>query len=340
MDFQKLTQSFLVAEISANHAQKFDRAVAMIKAAKKCGADAVKFQTYTPDTMTLNCDKPCFQIKHTQWKGQSLYRLYQQAYTPYVWFKKLKKVADSEGILFFSASFDKSAVDLLEEIDCPIHKIASFELVDHPLIAYIAKTKKPLIMSTGMATIKEIQDALFVARKNGAKQIMLLKCISAYPAPDEDMNLRTIPDMAKRFKCAVGLSDHSMGTTASVVAVTLGAKMVEKHFTLDKRVKTPDSSFSITPDEFARMVKDVRTAEALAGKAFYGLSPDEKNNRIFRRSLFVAANISKGQLLTEENIKSVRPAHGLPPAFLNSVIGRRAKKDITYGTPLSLNMIT
>lgn len=332
--FKDLKRCFIIAEVSANHGQDLETAVKMIHEAKRCKADAVKFQTYTPDTITLKCDKPCFQIGHSKWKGQTLHELYQKAYTPWDWFVRLKKAADDAGIIFFSAAFDTTAVDMLESLNVPFHKVASFELNDIPLIEYMAKTRKPLIMSTGMATVAEIKEAVTCARKAGAGEIVLLKCVSSYPAQPQDMNLRSIPDMKKRFGCAVGLSDHSMGHDAALVAVSLGAQIVEKHFILSKKIRTPDSFFSITPSELTELVRHVRTSEAMLGKVFYGLSPEEKKNRTFRRSLFAVKDICQGEKLTRENVRSIRPAHGLSPKYLKTIIGKRAKAAIEYGTPI------
>lgn len=337
--FKDLKRCFIIAEVSANHGQDFDTAVKMIREAKRCGANAVKFQTYTPDTITLKCDKSCFQISHSKWKGQTLHELYQKAYTPWDWFGRLKKVADDAGIIFFSAAFDTTAVDLLESLHVPFHKVASFELNDIPLIEYMAKTRKPLIMSTGMATVSEIREAVTSARKAGAGEIVLLKCVSSYPAQPGDMNLRSIPDMKKRFGCAVGLSDHSMGHDAAVAAVSLGAQVVEKHFILSKKIKTPDSFFSITPSELNGLVRHVRTTQDMLGKVFYGLSPEEKKNRTFRRSLFAVKDIRAGEKLTRENVRSIRPAHGLSPKYLKQILGKKAKTAIAYGTPLKNALI-
>lgn len=330
---------FIVAEISANHGKKLDRAMALIKKAKKCGADAVKFQTYTPDTLTIDAQNRFFQIKHPKWGGQTLHQLYKNAYTPWHWFKKLKKVSDDIGITFFSTAFDKTAVDFLEEIGVPFHKIASFELVDLPLIEYMARTKKPLIMSTGMASPSEIKEAVLVARKSGAADITLLKCVSSYPAKARDMNLRSIPDMERRFKCPVGISDHTLGIGVSVTAVALGARMIEKHFTLSRKIKGPDSFFSIEPNELKELVINTRIAEEALGKVIYALSPEEKKNKVFRRSLFAVKNIRRGEVLTEENIRSIRPGYGLPPKFLKSVLGKKAKENISKGMPLKINSI-
>lgn len=337
--FKNLKRCFVIAEVSANHGQDFQTAVNMIREAKRCGADAVKFQTYTPDTITLNSDKPWFNIGHSKWKGQTLYELYKKAYTPWDWFERLKKVADEEGIIFFSAAFDKTAVDLLEGLKVPFHKVASFELNDLPLIEYMAKTKKPLIMSTGMATVSEIKDAVRTAQKAGAREVVLLKCVSSYPADPKDMNLKTIPDLKKRFGCTVGLSDHSLGQTAAIAAVCMGAQVVEKHFILSKKVKTPDSFFSIDPAELKDLVNQIRTTEEMLGKVFYGLSAQEKENRIFRRSLFAVKDIGKGETLTEENVRSIRPAHGLSPKYLKDVLGKKAKTMIVYGTPLKKSLV-
>ena len=330
---------FIIAEISANHGQDFDRAVRLIREAKECGADAVKFQAYTPDTMTINADNKYFRIKHPQWGGQTLYELYKKAHTPWKWFKKLKKVADDLGILFFATAFDKTSVDFLEELNVRFHKISSFELVDLPLIEYAAKTKKPLILSTGMATISEIEEAVDTARNAGAKEIVLLKCVSSYPASPEEMNLRTISHMKELFGCPVGLSDHTLGIGASVCAVALGADVIEKHFTLSRKVKTPDSFFSIEPEELKQLVESIRIAEQALGRVHYGLTEEERKSKIFRRSLFVVEDIKKGEVFSQENVKSIRPANGLEPKYIGAVLGRRAMVDIKCGTPLSWDLI-
>ena len=339
INFKKLKNCFIVAEISANHGQNFNRAVALIKKAKECGADAVKFQCYTPDSLTINCDNKYFRIKHPKWGGQTLYQLYQKAYTPWLWFKKLKKIAEDLGLIFFATAFDKTSVDFLEELDVPIHKIASFELLDLPLIEYVAKTKKPLILSTGMATLKEIKEAVDTAKKAGARDIILLKCVSSYPAKPEEMNLRTIPDMEKRFKLPVGLSDHTLGIATSIAAVCLGAKLIEKHFCLSRKIETPDSFFSLEPQELKNLVENIRIVEKALGRVYYGLTKEEKKSRAFRRSLFVVEDIIKGEKFTENNVRSIRPNFGLHPKFLYKVIGKRAKRNIRKGTPLSLKLI-
>jgi pseudaminic acid synthase len=330
---------FIVAEISANHSQNFNRAVALIRKAKECGADAVKFQTYTPDTLTINVRNRYFQIRHPEWGGQTLYQLYQKAYTPWSWFKKLKRIADDLGIVFFSTAFDKTAVDFLEELRVPLHKVASFELVDLPLIEYIGKTKKPVILSTGMATRTEIKEAVEVLKRAGTKNIVLLKCVSSYPAKPESMNLRTIPDMKKLFGLPVGLSDHTLGIGASICAVSLGVKVIEKHFTLSREIKTPDSFFSIEPQELKMLVDNIRIVEKALGKVHYGLSQEEKRSRIFRRSLFAVEDIKKEGTFTNNNIRSIRPANGLRPKYLKSILGKKAKKSIKKGTPLTRDLI-
>lgn len=330
---------FVIAEISANHGQNFNRAVALIKKAKECGANAVKFQAYTPDTLTIDCGSRYFRIKHPKWGGQTLYELYQKASTPWEWFKQLKKTADDIGIAFLCTAFDKTSVDLLEELDICAHKISSFELVDLPLIEYAAKTKKPLIMSTGMADVSEIREAVTVARRAGAKEIILLKCVSNYPARPEEMNLRTIPYMKKLFGCPVGLSDHSLGIGASICAVALGADVIEKHFTLSRKIKTADNFFSIEPQELKELVENIRIAEKALGKAQHKLTEDEKKSRIYRRSLFVVKDVKKGQIFSSENVKSIRPSGGLKPSCINTVLGRKAKVNIERGTPLSWDLL-
>ncbi len=329
----------IIAEISANHGQNFNRAVKLIKKAEECGVDAVKFQCYTPDTLTIGSNNKYFRIRHPKWGGQTLYQLYQKAYTPWNWFKKLKKIAEDLGLIFFATAFDKTAVDFLEELNVPIHKIASFELVDLPLIEYIAKIRKPLILSTGMATLQEIKEAVNTAKKAGAKDIIILKCVSSYPAKYEKMNLRTIPDMARKFKLPVGLSDHTLGIATSIAGVCLGAKVIEKHFTLSRKIKTSDSFFSIEPQELKALVENIRIAEKSLGKVHYGLTEDEKKSRVFRRSLFVVKDIKKGEKFTTDNVSSIRPGHGLFPKYLESVLGKKAKKDIKRGTPLSWDLV-
>ncbi|MHC4395566.1 MAG: pseudaminic acid synthase [Planctomycetota bacterium] len=331
--------TFVIAEVSANHGQDFNRAVELIKTAKECGADAVKFQAYTPDILTIDASNKYFQIKHPQWGGQTLYELYKKAYTPWKWFKELKKIADDSEILFFATAFDKTSVDFLEDLNVAIHKISSFELADLALIEHAAKTKKPVILSTGMADICEIQEAVNTARGAGAKEIILLKCVSSYPARPEEMNLKTIPHMKELFNCRIGLSDHTVGIGIPLAAVALGATVVEKHFTLSRKVRTPDSFFSIEPAELKNLVKNIRMAERALGKVRYGPTKEEKQSSVFRRSLFVVKDIKAGGIFTEDNIRSIRPSSGLSPKYLKMILGKTAKKKIEKGTPLSWKLI-
>lgn len=331
--------AFIIAEISANHNQKFDLAVKLIKQAKQCGVDAVKFQAYTPDTLTLNVDNKYFRIRHPEWGGQTLYQLYSKAYTPWDWFPKLKKVCDEVGISFFSSAFDKTSVDMLENINIPLHKISSFEIVDLPLIEYVAKTKKPLIISTGMANRQEIREAVYVAKKAGVKDLYLLKCVSSYPADPAEMNLKSIEDMKKYFGVPIGLSDHTLGIGVSVAAVALGATVIEKHFISTRSLKTPDSFFSMEPHEMKLLVDNIRLAQMSIGKVSYGITEKQKQSRIYRRSLFAVKDIQKGEALTEYNVRSVRPSNGLPPKYLNKIIGRKALQNIKKGTPISFKLI-
>ncbi len=331
---------YCIAEVSANHNQDFETAVRIVRAAKDAGADAVKLQTYTPDTITIQSNRECFQVGGgTLWDGRSLYDLYKEAYTPWEWQPKLKKVADDLGMQCFSSAFDASAVDFLETMDVPAHKVASFELVDLPLIQKMAATGKPLIMSTGMATLEEIEEAVRTARRAGATQIALLKCTSAYPAPADEMNLRTIPELARRFDVPVGLSDHTMGIAVPVAAVSLGACIIEKHLTLARAAGGPDSAFSLEPEEFRAMVEGVRTAEKALGSVHFGVSERESRSRVFRRSLFVVRDVKKGELFTSENVRSIRPGDGLHTRHLAEVLGKTAALDIVQGTPLSWDLV-
>ncbi|MFC1964857.1 pseudaminic acid synthase [Chloroflexota bacterium] len=326
---------YIVAELSANHRQQFDEAVKLIEAAKDAGADAVKLQTYTPDTMTIQCDAPQFRISGgTLWDGKTLYDLYGEACTPWEWQPKLKMVAADLRIDLFSTPFDETAVDFLEVMGVPAYKVASFEVVDIPLIEYIASKGKPMIMSIGMANLEEIGDAVQVTRSAGT-QIALLKCTSAYPASVKEMNLLAIPHLAERFGVPVGLSDHTLETTLLAAAVALGACIVEKHFTLSRNTSGPDSAFSLEPTEFKEMVATIRSAEKALGKAYYGISETEAKSRIFRRSLFVVRNMKTGDTFTEENVRSIRPGYGLAPKHLRDVLGQQASQDIKRGTPLS-----
>jgi N-acetylneuraminate synthase len=331
---------YIVAELSANHHQNFEQAVRIIEEAKKAGADAIKLQTYTADTMTIRADREYFRIGGgTLWDGRTLYELYGEAFTPWEWQPKLKDVANKLGMDLFSTPFDVTAVDFLEGMGVPAHKLASFELVDIPLIEKMARTGKPLIMSTGMASLEEIGEAVRAARQAGASQIALLKCTSAYPAPAEEMNLRAIPELAQRFGVPVGLSDHTLGIAVPVAAVALGACIVEKHLTLSRELKGPDSAFSLEPHEFKAMVDAVRTAERALGQVRFGASGREASGLIFRRSLFVVEDVKKGEAFTTQNIRSIRPAKGLHPRHLPEVLGRHASRDIERGTPLSWDLL-
>ncbi len=332
--------TYVVAELSANHNQSFDQAVRILRAAKDAGADAVKLQTYTADTITLRSDKECFQITGgTLWDGRTLHDLYQEAFTPWEWQPKLKEIAGELGMHLFSSAFDDSAVDFLEQMNVPAHKVASFELVDIGLIQKMARTGKPMIMSTGMASEEEIAEAVEAASGAGATQIALLKCTSAYPAPPEEANLLTIPELARRFGCPVGLSDHTMGIAVPVAAVALGASIIEKHLCLRRADGGPDSAFSLEPAEFKAMVEAVRTAEKALGSVQLVPGLHEANSRKFRRSLFVVEDIKKGDLFTKQNVRSIRPADGLHPRHLDEVLGRRAACDVERGTPLSWAMV-
>jgi N-acetylneuraminate synthase len=331
---------YVVAELSANHNQDFDQAVRIIQAAKEAGADAVKIQTYTADTITIQCDREEFRIGGgTPWDGRTLFQLYNEAFTPWEWQPKLKRIAGDLGMDFFSSPFDDTAVDFLENMDVPAYKLASFELVDIGLIRKMARTGKPLILSTGMATVEEIEEAVQAARLAGANQIALLKCTSAYPAAADEMNLRTIPELAQRFGVPAGLSDHTMGSTAAVAAVTLGACIIEKHITLSRSLKGPDSQFSLEPQEFKAMVDAIRTTEHALGEVQFGTSPRESGSRVFRRSLFVVQDLRRGEEFTVQNVRSIRPAHGLHTRHLFDVLGKRAARDIVRGTPLEWDLV-
>ena len=326
---------YVIAEMSANHGHDFELAVQVLQAAKAAGADAIKLQTYTPDTLTIDCDNACFHMgKGTIWEGRNLHELYREGYMPWEWQPKLKKMAADMGLDCFSTPFDDTAVDFLEAMDVPAHKIASNEVVDHALLQRIARTGKPIIMSTGMATLEEIEEAVKVIRAAGGTQLALLKCTSVYPAAPEEMNLRTIPDLAKRFGVPVGLSDHTLGIAAPVAAVALGACMVEKHLALSRQSPGPDSAFSLEPQEFRQMVEAVREAEKALGRVSYEPTKGEVASRVFRRSLFVVENIKKGDVFTKTNVRSIRPGHGLPPKHLPDVLGRQAARDLRRGTPL------
>jgi pseudaminic acid synthase len=331
---------YVIAEMSANHGQAFERAVALVQAAKASGADAIKLQTYTADTLTIDSNRAEFRIcGGTIWDGRNLHQLYREAYTPWEWQPKLKTVANDLGLDLFSSPFDATAVDFLEEMGVPAHKLASFELVDIPLIQKMSRTGKPLIMSTGMATPEEIDEALQSAREAGATQIALLKCTSAYPAAAEEMNLRTIPEMVRRFGTPVGLSDHTLGIAVPVAAVALGACIIEKHLTLSRSESGPDTAFSLEPHEFKEMVDAVRVTQKALGEIHFGVSAKEASSRIFRRSLFVVRDVKRGEQFTEENVRSIRPGHGLHTRHLGEILGREATRDIERGTPLRWELV-
>ena len=331
---------YIVAELSANHHQRFEQAVELVRTAKACGADAVKLQTYTPDTITIDCDTAHFRIGGgTLWEGRKLYDLYGEACTPWEWHPRLKELAASLGMACFSSPFDASAVEFLEQLDVPAYKIASFELVDLPLIRRVARTGKPMIMSTGMASIDEIAEAVDVARAAGARQLVLLACSSAYPSPPESINLRRIPDLAARFDVVTGLSDHTLGIAVPIAAVAMGACLIEKHFCLSRDEPGPDSAFSLEPGELRAMVEAVRTAEKALGRAEYGVTAAERASQVFRRSLFVVKDVKAGERFTSESVRSIRPGNGLHTRHLDDVLGKEAARDIPRGTPLSWDLV-
>ncbi len=336
-----LSRVYIIAELSANHNQRLEIALQTIRAAAEAGADAIKLQTYTPETITIDCDNENFRLNHgTIWDGQTLYNLYKQAYTPWEWHAALFEEAKKCRIDCFSTPFDFTAVDFLEKFNPPAYKIASFEIFDTPLIENTAKLGKPMIMSTGLATEEDICEAIDACHRVNNHQIALLKCTSSYPAPIEKANLLTIPDMKQRFRCEVGLSDHTLGITASVVSVALGAKIIEKHFILDKSVGGPDAAFSLDKEEFALMVKHVREAEKALGEVSYHLDEKANASKELGRSLFVVKDIQKGEELTPENIRSIRPGYGISPKYYYEVMGKKAKKELKRGTPLSWEDIT
>jgi pseudaminic acid synthase len=331
---------FIIAELSANHNHSLDLAKQTIRAASEAGADAIKLQTYTADTLTIDCDNEFFRIKGTAWDGMNLYKLYQQAYTPWEWHAELQREAHAVGLQFFSTPFDASAVDFLESLNVPFHKVASFELIDIPLLEKVGATKKPVILSTGMASVEEIEEAIAALTNAGCPEITLLKCTSAYPATPESMNLLTIPDMIRRFGVRVGLSDHTVGTDIAVAAVALGATVIEKHFILDRKVGGPDSHFSCEPAEFRKMVEAVRIVEQAIGQPFYGCTPAEESSKVFRKSLFVVKDTASGEPFTPENVRSIRPGHGLHPRNLKNILSSHAANAIKRGTPLTPECVT
>ena len=326
--------TFIIAEMSGNHNQNYERALEIVHAAKEAGADAIKLQTYTADTITIDCDNKFFKIQKGPWEGQTLYGLYKKAYTPWEWHAGLKEEADRLGLIFISTPFDNTSVDFLANLDVPAYKVASFELVDLPLIKYIAGKGKPVIISTGMGTLDEIEDAVNTVRDTGNDQLILLKCVSDYPSLPEDMNLNTIPDIAEKFGLPAGLSDHTLESKVSVAAVSLGAAVIEKHLTLSREEGGPDAGFSMEPAEFREMVNDIRLIEKALGSVRYEPTERESNNKVFRRSLFVVKDVKTGDKATNENVRSIRPGHGLSPKYLKDVIGKTFKKDTPKGTPV------
>lgn len=330
---------FIIAELSANHNGSIKTALKTIKAAKRAGADCIKLQTYTPDTITINSKKEDFLIKGTVWEDQNLYSLYQQAYTPWEWHKALFEAAAEEGLICFSSPFDKTAVDFLEDLEAPAYKIASFEITDIPLIEYVASKAKPVIISTGIAGQEDIELALDACRRMGNNDIALLKCTSSYPAPIEEANMLMIKDLAERYDVISGLSDHTIGSIVPIVATAMGAKIIEKHFILDKSIGGPDASFSMDEGEFTEMVKAVREAEKAIGKVDYTLTEKQKKGRDFSRSLYVVEDIKAGEKITGENVRSIRPGFGMHPKYLKEIIGKAIKKNVDKGTALTTDLI-
>jgi len=340
MDFNKLNSVFIVAELSANHNGSFDTAIETIKAAKRAGADAIKLQTYTADTITLDSKTDDFLLKQgTLWEGKYLHDLYKEAYTPWEWHKQLFEVAKEEGLICFSSPFDLTAVDFLESLKNPIYKIASFEISDIPLIKYVASKGKPIIISTGIASKEDIELAIATCKNEGNSQIALLKCTSSYPAPISEANLTMIKDFANKFNVIPGLSDHTLGLTAPIVAVTQGAKIIEKHFILDKSIGGPDASFSLDQKEFTQMVKAVREAELAIGKVDYKLTSKQLEGKNYCRSLYVSKDVKKDELITIKNVRSVRPGHGLHPKYLKDILGKKFSRHLKKGERMSLELI-
>ena len=332
--------TFFIAEMSGNHNMDVERAVAIVRAAKEAGADAIKLQTYTADTITLNCDDPCFRLEQDAlWDGMILHKLYQEAYTPWEWQPKLKKIADELGIILFSSPFDLTSVDFLEELDVPAYKVASSEINDIPLLTKIAKTGKPIIISTGIAYMEDIERALRTCKEAGNENVILLKCSTAYPAPYEEINLKTIPNMAETFDCIAGLSDHTMGSAVAGAGVAVGAKVIEKHLTLRRSDGGVDSAFSMEPEEFKEMVDNVRIIEKALGKVTYELTEKQEKSRKYSRSLFVAQDMKAGDVFTPENLRSVRPGCGLHTKYYEELLGKRISKDAKLGTPMSWDLV-
>lgn len=330
---------YVIAEMSANHNGNIETAFSLIEAAKRAGADAVKLQTYRPDTITLNCDTDDFRISGGLWDGRTLYELYEEAHMPWEWHAPLFAHARKHGITMFSSPFDNTAVDLLEDLNTPAYKVASFEAVDHALIKYVASTGKPMIISTGMADAEEIQEAIDAAREGGCKELAILHCVSGYPAPAEDYNLRTIPDMIRRFGLTVGLSDHTLDNTTAITSAAMGASIIEKHFTLDRSGGGPDDSFSLEPAELAALCKDSKTAWAALGCVDYGRKSSEQGNVKFRRSLYFVKDMKAGEAITRDSIRSVRPGFGLSPKHFDAVIGKRINRDVSAATPITWDVL-
>jgi pseudaminic acid synthase len=329
---------YIIAELSANHNGCMETALKIIEQAKICGADAIKLQTYTADTITLNSQNEEFMIRGGLWDGQSLYDLYAKAHMPWEWHKPLFDYARKLDITIFSSPFDNTAVDLLEDLNAPAYKIASFEAIDLPLIKYVASTGKPMIISTGMADAEEIQEAIDAARAGGCKELAILHCVSGYPAPAEDYNLRTIPDMMARFGLVTGLSDHTLDNTTAITSVALGASIIEKHFTLDRNGGGPDDSFSLEPADLVELCRNSKTAWQACGQVDYGRKASEQGNAQFRRSLYFVKDMQVGDIITEDSVRSVRPGFGLAPKFLDEVVGKRLKGAVKYGTPTSWDL--
>jgi pseudaminic acid synthase len=332
----KESPCFIIAELSANHNGSLQTAIETIRSAKRAGANAIKLQTYTPDTITIDCDKDDFVIKGTIWEGRNLHKLYQEAYTPWEWHETLFKTAKEEGLICFSSPFDKTAVDLLESLNTPAYKIASFEITDIPLIEYTASKMKPIILSTGISTKEDISLAIDTCLRVGNNNIALLKCTSSYPAPLEEANLSMIKDLANRYDVIAGLSDHTIGSLAPIVSICFGAKIIEKHFIIDRNIGGPDSSFSMNEQEFTEMVKSVRQAESAIGIVDYTLSEKQLISRAHSRSLYVVKDIKEGEVLTSDNVRSIRPGFGLHPKFYNQVLGTKAKRDFRFGDRFEL----
>lgn len=338
-EINKHSKVFIIAELSANHNGSLHIAKETIRAAKRAGADCIKLQTYTADTLTIDCDKDDFLIKGTIWEGKNYYQLYREAYTPWEWHEELFKVAKEEGLVYFSSPFDKTAVDFLETLNVPAYKIASFEITDIPLIEYVASKGKPIILSTGIAEQADIELALEACRRMGNNDIALLKCTSSYPAPIEEANMCMVRDLAERYHVISGLSDHTMGATVPIVATVFGAKIIEKHFILDRAIGGPDASFSMNEHEFTAMVKAVREAESAIGKVDYTLTEKQSNGKNFSRSLYVVEDMKAGDIVTEKNIRSIRPGFGLHPKYLKDILGKTVKVDLEKGSRLELESI-